>query len=148
MLIIRKTSVQTSEAILLIQELSEELKKITGSSGRGSFQIEEMENPRSAFFISYLDGEAVGCGAIREYTHDIGEIKRVYSRIRGQGVGKAIVSALEQEARSLGYTSVVLETRKVNETAVQFYLKNGYTITENYGKYMEKDKSICFAKNV
>ncbi len=148
MLIIRKTSVQTSEAILLIQELSEELKKITGSSGRGSFQIEEMENPRSAFFISYLDGEAVGCGAIREYTHDIGEIKRVYSRIHGQGVGKAIVSALEQEARSLGYTSVVLETRKVNETAVQFYLKNGYTITENYGKYMEKDKSICFAKNV
>ncbi len=29
MLIIRKTSVQTSEAILLIQELSEELKKIS-----------------------------------------------------------------------------------------------------------------------
>ena len=80
MLDIRKVSIMSSEATPLIQELSEELEKITGSSGRSSFQLNAMEKKRAGFFIAYLDGEAIGCGAIQEYTSDIAEIKHMYSR--------------------------------------------------------------------
>ena len=126
MVYVRKVSIISSDAAQLIQELSEELKRITGSSGRSSFQFNAMENQRAAFFISYLNGEAVRCGAIQEYTSKIAEIKRMYSRKRGSGVGRAIIVALENEAQKLKYHSIILETRKVNSTAVSFYLNNGY----------------------
>lgn len=145
---VRKVSIISSDAAQLIQELSEELKRITGSSGRSSFQFNAIKNQRAAFFISYLNGEAVGCGAIQEYTSNIAEIKRMYSRKIGVGIGRAIIVTLENEARRLGYYSIILETRKVNRRAVSFYLNNGYQICDNYGKYIGRDEAICFIKNI
>ena len=148
MLDIRKVSIMSSEATPLIQELSEELEKITGSSGRSSFQLNAMEKKRAGFFIAYLDGEAIGCGAIQEYTSKIAEIKRMYSRKRGSGVGRAIIVALENEAQKLKYHFIILETRKVNSTAVSFYLNNGYQVCNNYGKYIGRNEAICFIKKI
>lgn len=145
---VRKVSIISADASQLIQELSEELKTITGSSGSNGFQLNVMENQRAAFFVAYLNGEAVGCGAIVEYTRNIAEIKRVYSRKRAIGIGRAIIIALEQEAQKLGYQSIILETRKVNRTAVNFYLNNRYQICGNYGKYIGRDEAICFIKNI
>ena len=145
---IRNVSIMSSDAAQLIQELSEELKRITGSSGGSSFQLNAMENQRATFFIAYLDGEAVGCGAIQEYTSDIAEIKRMYSRKSGSGIGRAIIVALENEAQEFKYHSIILETRKVNSTAVSFYLNNRYQICHNYGKYIGRDEAICFIKNI
>ena len=145
---VRKASIMSSDAAQLILELSEELKRITENSGRSSFQFNAMENQRAAFFIAYLDGKVVGCGAVQEYTSDIAEIKRMYSRKSGIGIGRAIIVALENEARRLGYNSIILETRKVNRTAVSFYLNNGYQICDNYGKYIGRDEAICFIKNI
>ena len=138
----------SSDAAKLIQELSEELKRITGSSGRSSFQLNDMENQRAAFFIAYIDDEAVGCGAIQEYTSDIAEIKRMYSRKSGSGIGKAIIVALENEAKRLKYNSIILETRKMNRTAVSFYMNNKYKVCDNYGKYIRRNEAICFIKNI
>ena len=72
----------------------------------------------------------------------------MYSRKRGSGIGRAIIIALEQEAQKLGYQSIILETRKVNRTAVNFYLNNRYQICGNYGKYIGRDEAICFIKNI
>lgn len=145
---VQKVSIMSSEAAQLIQELSEELKKITGSSGSDSFQFNAMENQRAVFFIAYLNGEAVGCGAIQEFTCNIAEIKRVFSKKNGIGIGRAIIVALENEAQRLGYRSIILETRKVNNIAVSFYLNNMYQICDNYGKYIGRDEAICFIKNI
>ena len=145
---VRKVSITSSDAARLIQELSEELKRITGSSGRSSFKLNAMENRRAAFFIAYLDDEAVGCGAIQEYTGDTAEIKRMYSRKNGIGIGRAIIVALENEAQIMEYHSIILETRKINRTAVGFYLNNRYQVCNNYGKYIGQDEAICFIKNI
>lgn len=148
MIDVQKASVASSDATRLIQELSEELTRITGSSGNDSFQISAMENQRAAFFIAYKDGEPVGCGAIQKYTKDIAEIKRVYSQKSGIGIGTAIIAALEKEAKKLRYHTIILETRKVNHAAVRFYLHNKYQVIENYGKYIGQDKAICFMKKI
>ena len=145
---VRKVSIMSSDAAQLIQELSEELKRITGSSGRSSFQLNAMENQRAAFFIAYIDDEAVGCGAIQEYTSDIAEIKRMYSRKSGSGIGKAIIVALENEAKRLKYNSIILETRKMNRTAVSFYMNNKYKVCDNYEKYIGRNETICFFKKI
>jgi ribosomal protein S18 acetylase RimI-like enzyme len=63
-------------------------------------------------------------------------------------VGTAIVKSLEEKAQTLGYTELVLETRKVNTTAVNFYRKLGYRVYENFGKYIGREDAVCMGKHI
>jgi amino-acid N-acetyltransferase len=49
-------------------------------------------------------GSIIGCGALHVLWRDLGEIRTVAvaESSRGTGVGKAVLSALESEARTLG----------------------------------------------
>lgn len=148
MIDIRETSVTSADANQLLKELSDALTRITGASGEASFAAEDVENERSAFVIAYADGAACGCGALRPLTETTAELKRVYARPNSQGVGTAIVKALEEKARSFGYSEIVLETRRVNTAAVAFYRKLGYTECENFGKYIGRNEAICMQKTI
>lgn len=48
--------------------------------------------------------------------------------IRGKGVGKSLVQALETKAKEMGQTRVVLHAR---EAALGFYLKLGYEVSSD-----------------
>jgi len=132
---------------MLLSELASTLSSITGSNGNASFDLEDMTDSRSCFAVA-RDGSgfALGCGAIRPFDANTAEMKRVYARDKNSGVGKKIVQFLEQRAVELGYSRIVLETRIVNEKAVSFYLRNGYTIIQNYGRYAGREEAVCFEK--
>ncbi|MDD3213246.1 MAG: GNAT family N-acetyltransferase [Eubacteriales bacterium] len=136
------------EAATLLQELNDILAGITGASGAGSFKAEDVASSRGAFVIAYLGGAAVGCGALRERSESTAEIKRVFARPNKSGVGSAILKKLEEKSRLLGYSELVLETRKVNTAAVAFYQKNGYRPCANYGQYANQPEAICFSKRL
>jgi len=143
---IAEEDINSSDATALIEELSRELGRITGDSGQSSFTNTDLDIPRSLFVIARENGEANGCGAFREISTDIAEIKRMYARKKSDGIGHKILHHLEEKAKELGYSKVILETRKCNERAVMFYLKNGYKVTINYGKYENLEESVCFEK--
>lgn len=143
---ITKENINTKEANDLIEELSFELTQITGNSGKGSFENSDIDNPRSIFVIARENGNAIGCGAFREISNEIAEIKRMYARKKSSGIGNKILSYLEEQAKKFGYSKIILETRKCNENAVNFYLKNEYKIISNYGKYETMEEAICFEK--
>ena len=145
-MIIRPIDINSSEAKNIIDELSEELQIITGNSGRGSFQASDINNSRSLFVIAIEEGVAIGCGAFREVSEDTAEVKRMYARNKSAGVGGKILTYLEEQAKKLGYSRFILETRKCNEKAVSFYLHHGYHVINNYGKYAEVPEAICFEK--
>lgn len=137
------------EAIFLMEELSETLEIITGASGKNSFNSEDVCVPRSMFVIAYDEkDEAVGCGAIRPIDENIAEVKRMFAKVRTKGVGTQILSYLEMQAKKLGYSALWLETRLVNEDAVSFYKKKGYSKIPNYGKYIDNPEAICFEKKL
>src|SRR4029077_15876974 len=48
------------------------------------------------FWIAELDGELIGCGALHVLWSDLGEVRTVavHPKVRGQGVGHAIVDRL------------------------------------------------------
>ena len=95
-----------------------------------------------------LEGEvAVGCGAFRELSDDTAEIKRMYAKKKSGGVGGRILVFLEEQAKELGYSRFVLETRKCNEKAVSFYQRHGYRVIRNYGKYAQRQEAVCFSYN-
>lgn len=139
----------TADANMLLEELSLELEQITGNSGKHSFDISDISDTRAVFAVARdQSGQAVGCGALRVLSDDIAEIKRVYSRIKQSGIGKEIVGFLEKKATELGYVSIYLETRLINENAVSFYERLGYQRIPNYGKYQGNSEAVCFEKRL
>ncbi|WP_211227818.1 GNAT family N-acetyltransferase [Spirochaeta cellobiosiphila] len=133
------------DALELMNELSGVLTSITGNGGQSSFCIDDLKNDKSIFLIARDENnKPIGCGAIRPMNRQCAEIKRMYSK--QPQVGTRILESLEKHAMSIGYKKIRLETRKVNEKAVRFYLRNGYYVIENYGKYVGNNLAICFEK--
>jgi DNA-binding MarR family transcriptional regulator/GNAT superfamily N-acetyltransferase len=86
------------------------------------------------FAIARINGEAVGCGTLRELEPGIGEIKRIWvaNRVRGQGVAGRLMQALEQKAREEGFHTLRLDTNKALAEAQALYLKLGYYDIQRY----------------
>jgi ribosomal protein S18 acetylase RimI-like enzyme len=139
----------TPDAVVMLDELSDVLSVITGSSGKSSFDVNDVRVANARFVVARdQSGKAVGCGAFRPLESGIAEIKRMYSRRSMLGVGSAILSFLELEALKLGFAALRLETRVVNEKAVTFYERRGYSRIPNFGKYVGKEEAVCFEKRL
>ncbi|NRR29482.1 GNAT family N-acetyltransferase [Oxalobacteraceae bacterium] len=131
----------------LIEELSAALADITGDSGKSSFDPDDVRGPRARFLLARnAAGLALGCGALRPLHEDVAEIKRMYARPGHAGTGSALLQALEAQAQALGYRALWLETRLVNQRAVDFYAARGYRRIPNYGRYVGNPLAVCFEK--
>jgi GNAT superfamily N-acetyltransferase len=128
----------------LIAELNQELGLLTGDTGESSFSIEDYDPSKDSIVLVYTENQAVGTGSIRYITDDICEIKRMYSK--RTGVGALLISELEGIAKNMGYSTIVLSTRRVNEKAVGFYKSQQYLEFDGYGKYIGVERSICMRK--
>lgn len=145
---IEKRSIFDEDSKVLLSELNGILIDITGDDGTINFSPKDVENDESAFLVAYLDETPVGCGAIRKISNDVAEIKRIYARKNNAGIGRKIVGALEDTARSIGYKKILLETRIQNKHAITFYEMLGYKHCEAYGKYIGKQNAYCFEKEL
>jgi putative acetyltransferase len=98
--------------------------------------------------VAYEEGAPVGCGAIRAFSPEAMEVKRMYvlPDRRGLGIASTILTALEEWAKELGYQKTVLETGKRQPEAIALYKNRGYSPTPNYGQYIGVDNSVCFEK--
>lgn len=106
------------------------------------------ESPDGVFVVAWLDDEAVGCGGIRRLDAATCELKRMFvaEAARGRGVARALLGRLEDEARSLGYSCLWLETGTEQPEAIGLYRSAGYEPIANYGQYRDDPRSRCFAK--
>jgi len=119
-----------------------------GQDGTAGFALADVDVPRAVFVLAYADGEPVGCGALRPYTHDIAEVKRMYTvpRWRGRGVAAAVLAELERQARAFGYPTMRLETGDRQTGAIRLYERSGYRHIPPFGPYVVWDDSVCFEK--
>jgi GNAT superfamily N-acetyltransferase len=100
--------------------------------------------------VAYVDDTPIGCGAVRIIEPGVAEFKRMYvaPAARGQGVGRRIVEALEQESRRLGAHRIVLETGPRQPEAIALYSRAGFTEIPLYGEYIGSQFSACMAKEL
>ena len=100
--------------------------------------------------VAYLNEKAVGCGAIKKYSDDSMEIKRMFvvEEHRGTGIAKRLLFELEAWAKELNFSKCILETGKIQPEAIALYLKVGYSITENYEPYIGVENSVCMEKEL
>lgn len=84
--------------------------------------------PAGAFLVASVDGEPVACGAVRVTAPGVGSLKRMWVAdvVRGLGVGRRMLAALEAEARTLGVTTLRLETNRALAEAIRLYRRAGY----------------------
>ena len=87
---------------------------------------DELREPAGLLLVATLHEEPVGCGALRlgEYA----QIKRMWvaDSVRGLGIGRRLLSELEEQARSHGARAVRLETNRTLTEAIGMYRAAGY----------------------
>lgn len=89
---------------------------------------EEMVPPRGVFLVGSLDGEPVACGGVKTIAPGVGYAKRMWvaESARGLGLGRRMLTALEEHARTLGFTRLQLETNRTLTEAIALYRGSGY----------------------
>jgi putative acetyltransferase len=137
----------------LIGELNAELTERYPEPGATHFHLDpdEVAPGRGVFLVAFLEDEPVGCGAVRLLPGDSAELKRMYVKeaSRGRGFGRAILAALEAQARALGATRLVLETGERQREAVRLYESAGFLRIDPFGEYVTSaSTSVCMAKAI
>ncbi len=96
------------------------------------------------------NGTPIGCGAVRRIGDRTGELKRMYvvPSQRSRGVGRAVLDALEDEARSLDLSRLLLETGVRQQTAIAMYERAGFSRVPAYGEYVGSPLSVCMRKDL
>ena len=88
----------------------------------------ELVPPRGAFLVASVDGQPVACGAVKAISPTVGSLKRMWvaDTVRGLGIGRRMLEALEAEARGLGLRILRLETNRTLEEAIHLYRSAGF----------------------
>jgi GNAT superfamily N-acetyltransferase len=149
---VRREALDSPVAAALIGALNAELASRYPEEGDCHFRLslDEVAPGRGAYFVAWVGAEALGCGAVRRLDGDDAEIKRMYvaERARGRGLGRALLAALEDEARRLGVRRLLLETGRRQPEAMGLYRSSGFAEVSPFGEYVGSPMSICMAKDI
>lgn len=144
-----RTNSENNDFQKLVAELDAELKIRDGAEHSFYNQFNKIDAIKYVV-IAYDNEMPVGCGAIKEYSQDTMEIKRMYvpMNMRGKGIASKVLTELEKWAAELNYSKCILETGKKQPEAIGLYIKNGYQIITNFGQYKGVENSVCFEKKL
>jgi putative acetyltransferase len=133
----------------LVVRLDQYLKIIDGEEHAFYNQFNSVQKLQHVI-VAYKNNMPAGCGAIKKFSEDTAEVKRMYVKeeYRGQGIAKQILSELETWAAALNFSYCVLETGKKQPEAIRLYQKSGYIAIPNYGQYVNVENSVCMKKEI
>lgn len=119
---------------------------------RAEVTPELVARPVGTCVVAWIEGKAVGCGAIKAMKGrpGTGEVKRMYTApsARRRGVGRVVLRRLEEIAAELGYQRLQLETGTAQPEAIRLYEADGWHRIAPYGFYKDSPLSVCFAKDL
>ena len=130
---------------LCFQDFTRELHELPG----------KYAPPAGRLFLAYYNDTSIaerlaGCGALRPFSAEICEMKRLYVRpeFRGRGMGRALTLALITAATEIGYRAVRLDTLPEMREAHKLYRALGFREIAAYCsnpvegvRYLERDLS-------
>lgn len=144
---IREERPDTPDAMGLLAELDAHLaEQAYTPDSRHAFSIDKLLRENVAFFVARMDGRPAGCGGVKLFDTDYGEVKRMYVRpaYRGLGLGKAILDRLAAHARENGVALLRLETGIYQADAIALYERVGFRRRPPFGHYREHPLSVYF----
>jgi putative acetyltransferase len=84
--------------------------------------------PRGRLLLAVAGETTQGCVALRPMSDSICEMKRLFVRpaFRGQGIGRALAERVVEEAQSIGYQKMRLDTLPFIKEALSLYESMGF----------------------
>ncbi|GGQ61066.1 MULTISPECIES: GNAT family N-acetyltransferase [Streptomyces] len=154
---IRPVPFDHPDAVKLNDEVQAEYHERYGDGGDATvLQPSDFQHPRGVYLIAYDEFDRpVATGGWRSQDHDgkghedgDAELKRMFviREVRGRGLARRMLSALEDDARAAGRTRMVLETGTEQPEAIALYTSSGYEPCVKFGYYREYENSRCYAK--
>jgi GNAT superfamily N-acetyltransferase/DNA-binding MarR family transcriptional regulator len=109
-------------------ELAERFEAGFDPAASISAEDDELTPPAGLLLVATLNGEPVGCGAVKLHRDEPAEIKRMWvsPAMRGLGLGRRLLAELESHARAAGAGAVRLETNRTLTEAISMYRSAGY----------------------
>ena len=115
-----------------------------------ALDVSEFENSDVRLFVARSSlGEALGMAALVP-ADGYGELKRMFvsPKARGMGTGRALLEAVESEARALDIHTLRLETGEPQVVAIALYERSGFARIDPFGEYVDDPTSICMQKTL
>jgi len=139
-----------ADAILLISELENHLSASYPAESRHGFSVEKLLAEDVPFFVIRYGGTPAGCGGIKLFGAEYGELKRMYVRpqFRGMGFGKLMIDHLADFALANGVSLLRLETGIYQYAAIALYEGAGFRRIPPFGEYKEDPLSLFFEKSL
>ncbi|WP_342316202.1 helix-turn-helix domain-containing GNAT family N-acetyltransferase [Lysobacter sp. FW306-1B-D06B] len=111
-----------------LRELAERFESGFDPARGPSADPDELVPPSGVLLLARLDGEALGCGALKVIGEGVGEIKRMWvaPNARGLGIAQRLLDALEAQARAMALHTLRLDTNRTLLEARALYARNGY----------------------
>ena len=141
----------SAEAVELIAELDDHLMAHPyPPQSRHAYSVEKLLREEVVFFVTRYEGRLAGCGGIKMFGTEYGEVKRMFVRpeFRGKGLGKVMLRHLADFARDQGATVLRLETGIYEVEAIGLYERCGFKRRAPFGEYVEDPLSVYFEKMI
>jgi GNAT superfamily N-acetyltransferase len=140
----------TPDATALIAELEAHLAPLYPAESRHGYSIEKLLREGVAFFVIRQDGAAAGCGGVKLFGTEYGEVKRMCVRpqFRGLGLARLMLEHLAEHARVKGVGILRLETGIHQVEAIGLYERMGFHNIPPFGEYKEDPLSRFYEKQI
>jgi GNAT superfamily N-acetyltransferase len=156
---IRQVAYDHPDAVKLDAEVQAEYDLRYGDGGDATvLDPADFVPPNGLYLIAYDEqGVPVASGGWRRQDANAqgnldgdAELKRMFvlEQMRGRGLARRILAALEEDARAAGRVRMVLETGTAQPEAIALYTSSGYEPCEKFGYYRFHEESRCFAKKL
>ncbi|KAJ5364760.1 GNAT family N-acetyltransferase [Penicillium cataractarum] len=148
-MLIKLDDLSTEAIRTLLTHHFTELQRKTPSESCYVLDLTALRDPSISVYSAWDGENLLGCGALKELSPSAGEVKsmRTATEYLRQGVGRAIVLHIIDEARRRGYTSLSLETGTDESFARArgFYAGLGFVGCEAFGGYVASADN-CFMR--
>lgn len=122
---------KTFEEYLKLQHFDQEIEHLEEKYGY----------PNGRLYIAFYDGSLAGCIGLKKLHNEVCEMKRLYVKpeFRGKHIGYSLAKKVIDDAKNIGYKSIVLDTFPFFKSAIEMYKKIGFYEIEQYTDSPMKD---------
>jgi putative acetyltransferase len=146
--VVRIESPDQADVRKLLEQLDAHMSSLYPAESNHLLGVEALLRPDIRFFVARQSGTARGCGALKLETDGTAEVKRMYvdPASRGFGIGKSLMSAIEEIAQRESVRILRLETGIHQPEAIGLYVASGFREIPAFPPYRPDPLSRFFAK--
>ena len=133
----------------LVAKLNDHLLPLSPIEFQFKMTVEQMAEAHTTLFVARDDdGRAVGIGALKVHSAELGEVKRMFTdpQVRGQRIGSALLQAIVNLAHEKGLPTLMLETGTGPGMAEahRLYTRSGFVTRGPFLDYPDSEWSAFF----